>query len=93
MADKITVEQAGPDTRVITAYRPAEPDPDVTHAVDEACQAIEKATGKAAIQDIEHFTVDDGTPVTEITVSPGARDVSGAHYAHEAELRSREPNR
>jgi hypothetical protein len=85
MADRITVEQAGPDTRVITAYRPAEPDPELSHAVDEACRAIEQETGKAAIQDVEHYTTGEGTPVTEITVSPGARDVSRARYAHEAE--------
>jgi len=46
MADKITIEQAGPDTRVITAYRPAEPDPEVTHAIDEACRAMEAGNGQ-----------------------------------------------
>jgi hypothetical protein len=70
MADKITVRQPEPHTRVIMAYRPAEPDPELTRAINETCRVIERDTGKAAIQDVGHFTTGDGTPVTVIAVSP-----------------------
>jgi hypothetical protein len=85
MADKITVQISGGNTRTIMAYRPTQPDAQVTHAIDEACRAVEQETGKAVNQSIRHTLSADDTPIALIIISPSELDVNKPHYAHEAE--------